>query len=58
MPAILRQVEEIIVTGNINLAIEKSLNTNQLEEVLKSEWLENNSNMAESLFELEDHDLL
>lgn len=59
MPAILRQVEEIIVTGNINLAIEKSLNTNQLEEeVLKSEWLENNSNMAEALFELEDHDLL
>ncbi len=59
MPAILRQVEEIIVTGNINLAIEKSFNTNQLEEeVLKSEWLENNSNMAEALFELEDHDLL
>lgn len=59
MPAILRQVEEIIVTGNINLAIEKSLNTNQLEEeVLKSEWLENNPDMAEALFELEDHDLL
>lgn len=59
MPAILRQVEEIIVKGNINLAIEKSLNTNQLEEeVLKSKWLENNSNMAEALFELEDHDLL
>lgn len=59
MPAILRQVEEIIVKGNINLAIEKSLNTNQLrEEVLKCEWLENNPDMAEALFELEDHDLL
>lgn len=59
MPTILRQVEEIIVTGNINLTIEKSLNTNQLEEeVLKNEWLENNPDMAEALFELEDHDLL
>ena len=59
MPAILKQVEEIILTGNINITIEKSLNTNQLrEEVLKCEWLENNPDMAEALFELEDHDLL
>ena len=59
MPAILQQVEEIIITGNINLLIEKSLNANQLrEEVLKCEWLENNPDMAEALFELEDHDLL
>lgn len=59
MPAILKQVEEIILTGNINITIKKSLNTNQLdEEILKSEWLKNNPDMAEALFELEDHDLL
>ena len=59
MPAILRQVEGIILTGNIDLSIDKSLNTVQLEEESeKIEWLVDNSEYAESLFELEDHELL
>lgn len=59
MPAILRQVEGIILTGEIDLAIEKSLNTTQLEEETeKIEWLTANPQYAESLFELEDHELL
>ena len=59
MPAILRQVESIILTGNIDLGIEKAFNTSQLEEeVAKIGWLKSNSQYIEALFELEDHDLL
>lgn len=59
MPAILRQVEGIILTGSIDLSIEKSLNTVQLEEeAAKIDWLVANSQHATALFELEDHELL
>lgn len=59
MPAILKQVEGIILTGNIDLNIEKAFNKDQLnEEQEKIEWLNKNSSYAEVLFELEDHDLL
>ena len=59
MPAILKQVDSIIKTGKIDYGIEKNLNLNQLgEEADKITWVENNKDKAESLFELEDHDLL
>lgn len=59
MPAILKQVDSIIKTGKIDDGIEKNLNLNQLgEETVKIAWVENNKDKAESLFELEDHDLL
>ena len=59
MPAILRQVRTLVVTGEIDLSIEKSLNTTQLEEeTAKIEWLGEHPELAEELFELEDHELL
>ena len=59
MPAILKQVEAIIETGNIDNTIEKNFNVNQLaEEAEKITWIENNPGKAEMLFELEDHVLL
>jgi hypothetical protein len=59
MPAILKQVNDIIKTGTIDDTIEKNLNLSQLaEETLKITWVENNPDKAEALFELEDHDLL
>ena len=59
MPAILKQVNTIIKTGRIDDTIEKNLNLIQLaEESLKIIWVENNTDKAEMLFELEDHDLL
>jgi len=59
MPAILKQVNNIIKTGTVDEQIEKNLNPNQLaEEVSKIIWVDNNPDKAESLFELEDHDLL
>jgi hypothetical protein len=59
MPAILKQVDAIIKTGAIDDTIEKNLNPNQLaEEALKIIWVENNPEKVDTLFELEDHDLL
>ena len=59
MPAILKQVEKIIVLGTIDTSIDKAMNVIQLnEEIEKEEWLKNNQDKAEALFELEDHELL
>ena len=62
MPAILAAVDVIILTGVINDAndsIKNSFNVNQLsEEKRKIAFLESNPEMAEILFELEDHYLL
>lgn len=59
MPAILRQVEKIVLTGIIDKTIDKSLNTSQIEEeILKVEWLKEHPELKESLFILEDHELL
>lgn len=59
MPAILRQVEKIVLTGIIDKTIDKSLNTSQIEEeILKVEWLKEHPELEESLFILEDHELL
>lgn len=59
MPAILKQVKNIILTGQIDKAIEKSFNKYQLsEEAEKVDWVINNPDKAECLFKLEDHPLL
>lgn len=59
MPANLRQIEHIILTGAIDESIEKNLSPVQLEEEIKKiKWLQENPEKAEPLFELEDHTLL
>lgn len=59
MPAILRQVDSIIVDGVVDNKIENNFNVYQLsEEAEKFEWVINNQEYAEELFELEDHELL
>lgn len=59
MPAILAETDAIILTGAIDDSIENSFNTSQLsEEKEKIAFLEENPEMAEELFELEDHRFL
>lgn len=59
MPAILKQVDSIILDGSIDGHIENNFNAYQLsEETDKLEWTEQNPKYAEKLFELEDHELL
>ena len=63
MPAIIKQVEHIILTGEIypdeDSSIPINFNANQLnEERAKILWLQENPDKAEVLFEIEDHSLL
>ena len=59
MPAILKQTEEIILTGTVNEDISSNFNVHQIfEEKKKIKYLESHPNMASVMFELEDHDLL
>lgn len=61
MPAILKQVDSIILKGVIADSKDIGINFNpsQLEEEkLKLEWTQNNPTNAELLFALEDHELL
>lgn len=59
IPAILEQVDVIILTGKIDDSIENNFNVNQLqEEKEKIEFVENNPDKAEKLFELEDNSML
>lgn len=61
MPAILRQVDSVILYGKIlnNSVIGINFNVHQLnEEQLKIDWLETNPELRESLYELEDNDYL
>ena len=59
MPAILRQVDSIIVSGAVDNEIENNFNVYQLtEETEKLLWVANNQGYAEELFALEDHELL
>ncbi len=59
MPAILKQVDYIMLTGAIDTEIENNFSAVQLEEELtKIEWLKNNPDKTEKLFKLEDHTLL
>ncbi|MBO7125397.1 MAG: hypothetical protein J6V74_06095, partial [Bacteroidales bacterium] len=60
MPAILRQVDSIILDGEIaDSIVGSNFNPVQLEEErMKLEWTKKYPNKAEMLFELEDHELL
>ena len=59
MPAIIKQTETLIVDGEIDGTNELALNKHQIEEELqKMEWLKDNMESAETVFALEDHDLL
>jgi hypothetical protein len=61
MPAILRQVDSIILEGIVadSESVGINFNPSQLEEEkIKLEWTKKNSDKAEKLFALEDHPLL
>lgn len=59
IPAMLEQVDNIIIRGEILQTRRLSFNVNQLaEEREKISWTQENPDKAESLFELEDHYLL
>ncbi len=59
LPAILRQVDSIIINGVVDVKINKSFNTAQLvEEAEKYTWIDAHPDRAEKLYELEDHPLL
>lgn len=59
MPAILRQVDSVIINGFFDDAIDPNFNTFQIEEEKsKLLWCSQHPDMAESLFEMEDHPLL
>ena len=59
MPNILKQVDSIIINGIVDLDLERNFNVPQLrEERDKIEWLKNNTEYEDELFELEDNDLL
>lgn len=59
MPAILKQVDSIIIKGVIDDFIDNNFNLYQLsEEKEKLQWTEKYPEYAEKLFALEDHELL
>lgn len=59
MPAILRQVDSIIIYGEIDDKIDNNFNPYQLkEESEKIAWAKEYPGYADSLYELEDHELL
>ena len=59
MPAILKQVDSIIINGVIEDSIDNNFNLYQLsEEKIKLQWTEKHPEYAEKLFALEDHELL
>ncbi len=59
MPAILKQVDSIVLHGQIADDLDINFNDRQLEEEkLKITWIDEHPDLAESLYELEDHELL
>lgn len=59
IPAILREVDTIMLTGKIDESVENNFNVNQLsEEKEKIEYVENHPENAELVFWLEDHTIL
>ena len=59
MPAILKQVDSILVDGVVEDRIENNFNVYQLaEEAEKLVWVADHPELSEALFELEDHELL
>ena len=59
LPAILRQVDSIIINEIINSEVKVNFNVNQLkEEIEKQTWLKSNTDKQELLFQLEDNPYL
>lgn len=59
LPEIIREVDSIILEGIVPQDGKVGFNSNQLtEERAKLEWTAANPELSESLYELEDHDLL
>lgn len=59
MPAILKQVDSIMINGIISEEIDLGFNSKQLqEERAKLKWTSENENLAESLYKLEDNEYL
>ena len=59
LPAILQQIDSIIIDGKIKTDLTPNFNVNQLnEEIEKINWVKENEKDKEILFELEDHNLL
>lgn len=61
LPAILRQVDSILLKGEIADREKIGINFNPIqleEEKIKLEWTSNNPDKAEKLYALEDHELL
>ena len=59
MPAILRQIDNIILDGTIDREESISFNAHQLEEEASKLWFTNaHPELENSLYKLEDHDLL
>lgn len=59
MPAILKQVDSIMLNGEMDFSLDINFNKNQLEEEKeKIAWLKINPDKEQILFELEDHKLL
>ena len=59
LPAILSQVDSIIINGLIDSSIEKSFNLAQLEEEAeKYPWIDEHPELVKTLYQLEDHALL
>lgn len=59
IPAILSEVDAIVLSGEIDETIENNFNVNQLaEEKEKITFLKRNPDKAEAVFKLEDHPML
>ena len=59
MPNILKQVDSIIIKGIVDTSIDRNFNAVQLaEEAEKIEWLKSHLEYRDSLYSLEDNDML
>lgn len=59
LPAILKQIDSIIIDGKISTEFSPNFNLNQLnEEIEKDKWVNENEKEAEKLYALEDHAIL
>ena len=59
LPAILKQIDSIIIDGKISTELSPNFNLNQLnEEIEKEKWVNENEKEAEKLYALEDHAIL
>lgn len=59
LPAILKQIDSIIIEGKISTEFSPNFNLNQLnEEIEKDKWVNENEKEVEKLYALEDHKIL